>query len=442
MKNKILIVFFLACASIASSQNMQVLFGMDKLYQSSYLNPAYIPHNRVVVSLPSFYNNLSINGPAYSDIFQNDGGSTVLNVTSLLANLEPSNYFREDMEIQTLGLCLSVGPLGVQVYHKTRFNAFIEYPETLPSLIWEGNAQYLGETVDVGTSLFLHSRSEFGLGASLTLGGLNVGARVKYLNGIGHLHSLRHALSIYTDPNDYEIVLNSDYMIQSANSLDFNSLNNLSLNFNLGDLNLNELFTTNNGLAFDLGIQWRIGKLEVSAAANDIGAIEYDSGVRNYSSSGSFAYDGLDISSVLGGGQEVTLESMVDTLSQLLVFDEDNTAFEYTLPASYYLMGKFKLTENWDIGLSYFHERFLDSPVNAISVSAGAGIGSILRVRGAYTIRNKNYTNLGVGVSAKLAFLELYALTDNVLVISDPLGARDFNILVGANFAISKKKKK
>lgn len=441
MKNKILILFFLASASIASAQNMQVLFGMDKLYQSSYLNPAYIPHNRVVVSMPSFYNNLSINGPAYADIFQKDGGSTVLNASSLLANLEPSNYFREDMEIQTLGLCLSVGPLGVQVYHKTRFNAFIEYPETLPSLIWEGNAQYLGETVDIGTSLFLHSRSEFGLGASLTLGGLNVGARVKYLNGIGHLHSLRHALSIYTDPTDYEITMNADYHIQSSNSLTLNGLNDLSLNFNLGDVNLNELFSRNNGIAFDLGVQWRMDKLEVSAAANDIGSIAFDTGIRNYSSSGTFSYDGLDISDVLGG-QNVTLESAVDTLGQLLAFEEDASTFEYTLPASYYIMGKYKLTENWDLGVSYFHERFLDNPVNALSVSAGAGIGSIFRVRGAYTIRNKNFTNLGVGVSAKLAFLELYALTDNILVISNPLGARDFNILVGANFAISKKKKK
>ena len=93
------------------------------------------------------------------------------------------------------------------------------------------------------------------------------------------------------------------------------------------------------------------------------------------------------------------------------------------------------------MGISYFHESYKPAPVNSLSISAGAGLGNIFRLRGAYTVRNDNYTNLGLGVSAKLTFLELFLLTDNVLAVSDPLGARDFNLLAGLNFAISRKKK-
>ena len=126
-------LMFFMCGMKA--QNMQVLYGMDRLYQGSYLNPAFIPNNRVVVSIPSFYNNLSINGPAYSDVIKNNGVEDYIDINSLLSNLQPTNYLREDMEIQTLGLCLSVGPVGIQAYHKVKFNAFIAYPEELPSLI-------------------------------------------------------------------------------------------------------------------------------------------------------------------------------------------------------------------------------------------------------------------------------------------------------------------
>lgn len=440
MKKLLFILLLIANFCCLQAQNMQVLYGMDRLYQGSYLNPAYIPNNRVVVSMPSFYNNLSINGPSYSDVVKNNGIENYIDINSLLSNLEPTNYLREDMEIQTLGLCLSLGPLGVQAYHKVRFNAFLAYPEELPSLIWEGNAQYLGESVNIGSEFLLHSRSEFGLGASLKLGGLTVGARAKYLNGIGHLSTNRNELEVLTNENDYSVELGADYQINSSNSLTYNSLNDLDLNFSIGDINWNELFTKNNGISFDIGAQLELGNFEFSAALNDLGYVDFDADVRNYTSSGDFSYEGLDISNVLSG-QDVELAGIVDTLSNLLSFEENNNGFRYVIPSSQYLMLKYKLADNWDFGISYFHESFRAAPVNGVSVSAGAGIGNIFRLRGAYTVRNDNYSNLGLGISAKLAFLELFVLTDNVLVVSDPLGAQDFNILAGLNFAIARKQK-
>ena len=440
MKRSLVVLGLMFFMCGMKAQNMQVLYGMDRLYQGSYLNPAFIPNNRVVVSIPSFYNNLSINGPAYSDVIKNNGVEDYIDINSLLSNLQPTNYLREDMEIQTLGLCLSVGPVGIQAYHKVKFNAFIAYPEELPSLIWEGNTQFLGESVNIGSEFLLHSHSEFGLGASLKLSGLTVGARAKYLNGIGHLSTERNDLEILTDEGDFSIEFGSDYRINSANSLDYNSLNDINLNFSIGDINWNELFSANNGLSFDIGAQLDLGKFELSAAINDIGYVNFDTDVRNYSSQGSFSYEGLDISNVLSG-QDVELSGIVDTLANLLNFEENNEGFRYVIPSSQYLMIKYKIADNWDLGISYFHESYKPAPVNSLSISAGAGLGNIFRLRGAYTIRNDNYTNLGLGVSAKLTFLELFLLTDNVLVISDPLGARDFNLLAGLNFAISRKKK-
>jgi hypothetical protein len=436
----LLLAVFCFCSFYSEAQNMQVLYGMDRLYQGSYLNPAFIPNNRVVVSIPSFYNNLSINGPAYSDVVKNNGLEDYIDINSLLSNLQSTNYLREDMEIQTIGLCLSAGPLGIQAYHKVKFNAFIAYPEELPSLIWEGNEQYLGQSINIGSEFLLHSHSEFGVGASLKLSGLTVGARAKYLNGIGHLSTSNNELDILTNEEDYSIEFGADYLINSANSLDYNSLNDVNLNFSIGDINWNELFSTNNGLAFDLGAQLEMGNFEFSAAINDIGYVNFDTDVRNYSSQGDFSYDGLDVSNILSG-QDVELSGIVDTLSSLLNFEENNEGFRYILPSSQYLMVKYKFATNWDIGLSYFHEGFKPVPVNSVSISAGAGIGNIIRLRGAYTVRNDNFSNLGLGVSAKLAFLELFLLSDNVLVITDPLGAKDFNILAGLNFAISRKKK-
>lgn len=430
-----LLVSVLVCVQ---AQNLQVLYGLDKLYQGSYLNPAFIPNNRVVVSMPSFYNNLSVSGPSYSDIVQKQNGEDIINVSSLLSNLQESNFLREDMEIQTLGLCFSLGPIGLQAYHKVRFNAFLNFPEELPSLIWEGNSQYLGQLIDIGSDFQLHSHSEFGIGASLKLSKLTLGARAKYLNGIGHLSTVRNSLGVLTDETDYSISLASDYSIESANTLSLDGLDSLDLNFSIGDINWSELFTQNNGFALDLGAQLELGKLELSVALNDIGYINFDSGVKNYDSNGDFSYDGLDISGVLGG-QDVGLSGIVDTLANILNFSENNKSFRYVLPANQYIQAKYKFSDNWDIGLSYFHERFREDPVNALSLSAGAGIGSIFRIRGAYTIKNDTYSNIGLGVTAKLTFLELYVLTDNLMAVSDPLGSREFNILAGLNFAISRK---
>ena len=247
--------------------------------------------------MPGVYTNLLITGLKYNEIVSKDAnGNRVLDIDKGISMLDPDNLIRENTEIETLRLGLRLGKLSISAGHAVRFNAFLNYPKTLPQLIWQGNAQFIGQEVAFGPDLQLFGFSETSLGIAFDVTKkLTIGGRAKFLSGLGDMSTSRNDLRLYTDEESYQLRLNADFQADITGSIDYEGFSEPALNFEFGQFAFNQIFTSNTGMAWDFGAVWRGEKLELAASVLDLGAINWKENARFYRLQGEYEYRGLDV---------------------------------------------------------------------------------------------------------------------------------------------------
>ncbi|MCB0704542.1 MAG: hypothetical protein KDC34_04505 [Saprospiraceae bacterium] len=436
-KMSLLAVLFLT--AISSYAQIQVgLSYMDEIWQGSLNNPANQSEHRLVVILPSIGNTLSFTGPTYGDAIVEQNGTNVLDVNQIISRLEDRNQLREQFQIGTVGFSIQFANLQVGFHHTTKFDAFLDYPKELPTLIWKGNAQYIGETIPLGNNLQLSGYHEVGVSGALRLGKLELGARLKYLSGIGSLSTDQAEASLYTDPEIYQLTFNADYRLRTASSLDYRAFNDFDINYSFGQISIDKLFSGNAGIGIDLGANLDLGRLKVGASVVDMGGINWKKDVKTYTTNGSFTYEGLDIAQALTG-DSVSFEQALDTLAQIFDFKESAGSYKTRLPTRAFVTAGFNLTNMWEVGAVLAGEFYQENFNPAASIYGKAKIGPWLRLGANYTIANQTYDNLGLSAVARLGPVQVYAMTDNIISAFQAENSQYFNFLAGVNLAFGKK---
>ena len=179
-------MILLAPAALFAQQDLATHF-LQGTWQANRTNPAMIPDGKVIIALPGMYNSLYANGITYNTLItETDGGETILDVDAWIAGLESRNFIKEYLHVETLTLGLSFGGLHLNAGHSTRFTAFSKYPKELLQVAWQGNAQFIGQEVEIGLNSQVMGQHEFGLGAAYRFSnGLSIGGKDKLLNGFG-----------------------------------------------------------------------------------------------------------------------------------------------------------------------------------------------------------------------------------------------------------------
>ena len=433
MTFRILTAFLVALPLAASAQQEIGLHFNRELWQSHKTNPAFLPAEGLTIGLPGLHNTLFFTGPTYGDALRQENGGTVLDVDNLIAQLEDRNLVRENLDIETIGIAFSTGKWRFGFQHTARFSGFLDYPKELPQLVWKGNAQFVGQTIELGNDLQIFSYNEFGLAAAVELAPVTLGARVKFLTGIGDVSTAeRQSIALTTDEEFYQLTLVSDYQLNTSASFDYESFNDFQLNYDFGRIDPAELFNNNTGWSVDLGVDVDLGKLSLAASVVDLGQITWNKEVRNYLSDGTFVYDGLDISQALTG-DSVNFSQALDTLEQIFHFDSTSVSYQTDLPAKVYLSGTFELTDSWRIGGLLFNEWYRGKRFPAAAVNVQTDLGSWLTVGANYAVYRNTYSNLGLTAILHLGPVQLYALTDNIVAAFHPNESRYFTFRTGLN---------
>lgn len=434
MKKKILFGLFLLCNGlIISAQPEWGLHLMRHTLQSSKTNPALLPEGKFVVALPHIYNNLHLTGPTFGDLLtENAAGEPSFNVDHVLTKLKPQNFLRENFDVETLGFAFGLGKVQVSLHHAVRFGAYIDYPNTLPELIWNGNAQYIGQTINLDHDLQISGYNEFGVGTAFKIWKFTAGVRAKFLTGVGDVSTDRHEASLYTDDDVYQLTLQSDYRANTSAYLTYEGIDDIEADLDFGRFRFKHLFTKNTGFAFDLGLKLELGKLDLAASVIDIGKINWSDHVRNYSSKGTFHYDGLDISQAIGG-DSVTIGNALDTLESIFQVVETNEKYATDLPSKMYLSASYQLTDILRLGALFYRESYREQDFVGFAVGANADLLKWLQVGATYGILEDNYANVGLNATLKLGPVQLLAATDNVLAVINPDNANFSNLRLGMN---------
>jgi Family of unknown function (DUF5723) len=420
---------FLAAQMDLSSHFLQ---GTWQAYQT---NPALLPKNRITIALPSVYGFGQFSGFKLGDLFQRDGQVLNWRIDEVIDNLGESNFLQGRFDINTLGLGFHVGDWYLSAGHSMRQQAYFEYPKELAQFLWRGNAPFIGREVQLAPQFAVRGSQELYFGISRKLGeNLSVGARFKVINGYTDLSSSSRDLRLTTSDDIYQLGVKANYILNgTADILRYDNLGNARIK--LDTLTHRADWTSNTGYGMDLGINYQLERLQVSAGINDIGQINWRDNVNNIRIQGDFTFNGLNVLSDFLT-DSLDLGVILDTLEANLGIQQSLTAYVSPLPSQYYISARVALNEGFWIGALAYADRIQGAWYPAFGFSAHARLGNVLSLGGMYIIRNGRFDNLGANAALTLGPVQLALATDNLLTLVNAKEARAGSIRAGLNLVL------
>ncbi|MFH1320167.1 MAG: DUF5723 family protein [Bacteroidota bacterium] len=450
MKKSLICVIFLLTCEIGVSQQDLTLYNIHAIPQLRYTNPAFSPACKFHIGLPvisSIYLNLNHNGFVFADLVEKRAFDSIyINMDNVINKLEETNYLSAAAQVDLLSFGFKVK--ANYFFFNITEKVFIRfsYPKDLVKLFWKGNAVFIGETADFsGIDINATHYREHGLGMSRDLNEkLTIGGKLKYLYGMENISSEISELSLYTAPNTYELTGKADLLINASGSFT-DSL----VAFETGDL----LYKNkNNGFAIDLGAAYKLNdKFSFSASLIDLGYIKWKTNVKNYTTEdASFTFKGVDLNTFIGSSETDPFGTIIDSLKSAYEVQESSSEYKDGLTPRVYLGGAYKLNENNNIGLLLQGEIFRKSLYPSLTVSFNNQVGRWLSSSLSYSILNRSYNNIGLGLSLNLGFFQIYVVSDNLLYLFNlvrvnniilPYKAKNVHLRTGINLTFGRKEK-
>ncbi len=346
---KVIIFFFTLLVVSSEAQDLSIHM-MDSVYARTAVNPAYRFNDKFVVNLLGVSTGTYTNGISVGDILIENGGLNQFQLKEGVDNINDDNYIFGEGNVQLLGIGLSVGKWQFSAGYNFHLVGGTSYSRDLYLLAANGNAPYVGETLDVGMDLLLQGYHDLHLGASYKFNNVSFGGRIKLLSGVSDISTDNSEIQLTTDDEIYQLTVASDYQLNTTSVVDYEGID--SLDFDSDAFGFNNFLGPNSGIGIDLGIDWAVTpELSLSASILDIGSISWSEDVVNYTSNKTNAFEGVDILDYIDDDEEVVLE---DSLYNLLDFDETNNSYTTSLGAKFHLSARYQMSPKLTLGANYY----------------------------------------------------------------------------------------
>jgi hypothetical protein len=449
-----LFIFFIAAGLHA--QVSQTVYFMDRLPQSSLVNPAFQHHHNFHLLLPavsSFNVNAGTNFLNYNDIiFKHHTYDSLITFLHPDANTgdftsglnNKRNSLGSDLHINILSLGFRARRSFISFSISERFSGQASLPGDLIKIALEGNQQFVGRTADFsGFGIDLNYFREYAAGYSYMADEvLSLGIRAKMLYGKSSISSGKKDISLYTDPETYNMRLRSDFTMNvsmpgTVLRDEEGNINDVRLHFENDHYDpLDFVFNSNNsGFGVDLGATYRLtGPLMLYASVTDIGFINWKHDVYNFSMNGEMEFEGIDLSPLFDINNDSEPDSdFVDTLRNRFRVSDASDPYRVWLPAKIYVGGTYDLTSGINMGLLSRSVIYQGNLRQAVTVSANASAGRWLSASMSYSVMNNSFNNFGMGLSLRGGGFQLYVISDNLNAVFYPHRAGNVNLWVGLN---------
>ncbi len=390
-------------------------------------NPSARDTNCFVINLPVLQNSNSFAGVSYGDVLVTEGDATKINAGAILENLNTQNHYANHTQVKLIGLTLHRKSWSIHAAYSYNFHGYATYSDDMAKFALEGNAQFIGETVDFNPGLLLQAYHSLQLGGSLSLSTFDIGARVKLLSGIEDISSIQSGpISIETGTDNYAWNFDNDWRINSSNALSINNLNDIETSFSRYNATP---ISENTGLGIDLGISSQLtSQLSMSASILDIGSITWRYRVNNYSSTRNDSYSGIDLIDYIDNTNDIDL---TDTLYNILELEESNIKYTTSLPTRLYAQISYDISDNQRLGVSYFQMLSQDPELYAVAINYARELGRC-RVYTQYTYCNTSALNIGLGAELHIGKVAIHAYSDGITGVFDPINAPWISHRIGA----------
>lgn len=453
IKTILLIVICLSSFSRIIAQN-NTMYHLNKIPQANSINPAIQHEYKVFVGLPVFSSvQLGIinNGFAYNDLIHFGDGpyqdSLVIDLNNLASTISESNFLSLNPQINILSVGISNNDSYFSFNITERINSSFSYSRDFVNLLINGNGAFLGQTAKMGgLGLDLNYFREFGFGYSRKLNAkFTAGASIKLLYGKININTEKMEMDLYTDNDSYDLSLVSDMIFHSAGfpySIEYKPDGTIdSLSFD-DDSFTNFIFDTQNfGLGLDIGVIYQVNEqINVSASLVDLGYINWKTNAHQLNISGNLDFQGLDITDMITSigsenDQDSTdfLTELSDSLSNMFDINISDASYISGIGPKVHIGGKYDLNEYIGFGLLSLTEFYKGNIYPSLTISANANLGRVLTAALSYSIMNRTFNNIGLGIGLKAGPFQLYFVNDNISSLFSPHKARAINFRFGLN---------
>ncbi|MDH3382295.1 MAG: DUF5723 family protein [Flavobacteriaceae bacterium] len=455
MKNILVGFSFLISFSVLA-QNKQILFNFDQLPQTLLLNPGEVVSQKWHTGIPllsGFSAHIGSSDITVYDIYGDDNGSINDKVKALVYDLRSSDFasINQQEELFNVGIKLRNHRDFLSFGYYQEFDAIAYYPKDLAILFYEGNSN-IGERYSLNQVNFkaellgvLHA------GVSRKIDDdLQIGARVKIYSGVFNMQTRQNKGTFSTELgllNQYTHVLagvdasfeTSGIFLPSGTEVDPAYIRNKLL---IGG---------NLGLGFDLGFTYFPQKQwTVSGSILDVGFINNKQNNRVYKAQGSFRFEGIEPNF----DPNATIDYWEDLKDE---FEDD---LNYTESSDSYLSWR-STKVNAQIKYEFGEDRLVDcfdtevdpgyinavgahlftvfrpvAPQIAATVFYERKFTKELRAKLTYTVDSFSFTNLGLGLSAKIGVFNIYGIADNLLGYQNLAKTNSASFQLGLNIIV------
>lgn len=441
MKKIILSSIILLFTITTFGQGLQ-LATMTEVGQINNTNPAKFADKRLYIGFSPFAG-IGTN-TAGTDVFQVNSGFLPGSID--LQNLEDKNFIASRVKAN-FDLGFKVKKWSFNIGTATAFNNQTNFNKDFIGFITQGNAPYVGETLNLDPEFHFSLHQEFGFGISREiLGFLNIGVRAKYLVGLADIRTTKGELSLTTGEEYYELLLEGNYQLQVAglpqvqtieefSELPIDSFFSEKLTDPFGNL------TGNTGFAFDIGATAEFGdRLQVGLSILDLGSIDWEQDAAQYDVEGSFEFNGIDAAGfITGNGSGNVLDSL--DLDNIVDFSGQSQTYSTKLNPKLYATARLKFGKNLYLNAVLRNEFTENGMRTGFGVGLQKNFGRILSLGAMYSIRNGSFANLGANLSLKLGPGQLFLVSDNLLPIIHQWQTTNTNVRLGLNITLNDKKK-
>ncbi|MBQ7941207.1 MAG: hypothetical protein IJ328_02215 [Muribaculaceae bacterium] len=315
-----------------SAQTLNSLYFLDGNTQRHLLNPALTCESNWV-STPlnmSINMNSNLGLEAFLRPYGNNEMITFLHPSitaeDAMSKFQDMNTFEFDVDynILTVGFKAFGGINSIGLSVKSRTGLYL--PKDIFTFMKAGQESDVTEYVIDDMSARTQNYAEIALGHSRAINKkLTVGAKVKFLLGVGYANANVEKMRIYMSDNKWMIEQKSTFTASKGINLitkDNGEIDDFDYEFNMGGF----------GLGLDLGATYKVmDNLNVSLAVTDLGFIKWsDASVHNNLNS-SFEYTGFDnIAHEDSQVFEDAAEDVGDQLEELIRYGKDGKTTSHT----------------------------------------------------------------------------------------------------------------
>jgi len=436
MKN-ILFTLFLAISGNSLLAQGLTLYNMDYVPQSMRNNPAQMQKANFHIAIAPLLNNISFsttsNGFVLSDLFQAKSDTTFATPDKMLDKIGENNFISQQTNIDFISFGFKVKTKNYFSFNVTeRINFAFDYSKNFMTLLATGtaNEDFIGQDVSMsGTGFRFNHYREYGIGYTREVNDkLSVGGRFKFLQGLSHLDNDQTDITLYTDPNNYSIRATSTIGVRIAG---------LGFVFDSGSEFDAKTYMTNFeniGFALDLGGKYVINdRLTTSLNITDLGFITWKTDARRYfNNKVEFNFDGIDLNEYLDKGEEYTTE-LSDSIENIFGLERLDRKFTTNLIANIYIGAEYKLNNTFKAAALMNGKVFKGALYPSLTITTQTALGKWLQAIVSYSILNRSYENIGLGVAINAGPIQFYAVSDNLLGWTQIDYAKNLNVQLGMN---------